>query len=121
DNAERTGWEKKVSVDVGFLATLTGGRTVAQAGDVLSVPAHHKVTGFFATYDVADSAASCLTARIDSPDEADKLTTMRGAEIAASVPYARLGVAAGRRVRVAVVDLQQEGCTPGRTTLPGTL
>lgn len=118
---DRAGWEKKVSVDVGFNATVSAGRTTQQAGDVKSVPAHHTVTGFFATYDVAEAAGSCLTARIQSPDEADRLTAICGAEIVASVPYAKLGLVAGRRVRVVVVDLQQEGETPGRITMPGEL
>jgi hypothetical protein len=120
-DSERTGWERKACVEVGFRATLPDGRTTQQSGEVVSVPAQHSVTGFFATYEAVDAGSSFVTGRFDSPEDADKRTTIRGAEVVASVPYAELGVASGRRVRVAVVDLQQESSTPMRTSAPGGL
>jgi hypothetical protein len=117
----RTGWEFEVAVSTGFEARDNKGNTFTQWGNIQSIAGVHAILRTLATYSLRpmDSSGGVSVTDTRSKDRPEELTTMRGAEITALVPYAALGVKKGQRVRACFTDCLQPMMTPARIASPG--
>lgn len=118
----RTGWEYEVAVSTGFEARDRKGNRFTQWGNIQSIAGVHTILRTLATYSLRPMGSSGGVSVTDerSKDTPEKLTTMRGSEIAALVPYAALGVKRGQRIRACFTDCLQPMMTPARIATPGT-
>lgn len=105
----RTGWEARVTVTTGFELTQKSGPDFSQWGNIETVAGTHTVRAVLATYRLESKAAPASGGglRVKDPSDSESagnLTKIDGRRIVAEVPYAKLGVKPGSRVRVGFQD-----------------
>lgn len=122
----RKGWECHVDVSTGFeLRMIDSGTTFAQWGNISTIAGDHEVLRNLTRYTIWKAGqTSVLT--VDDPTgkpgpTPDELNTLDGHTVIARIPYARLGLESGRRIRACFVDNLQEMLSRGRISQDATL
>lgn len=113
--AERTGYDRSISVQLGYLFDDPSGASGMSSGDVVVDSGHVRITGSIANYYVyALSPERRFGGDTIDPESIGlktpyrDLTRIDGNRVELRVPYAALGTKAGDTVRLCFHDTQQD-------------